>query len=144
MDLFHLSFKNVFLKVKHLKIEKKDIEVKIKHSDSTSICSFQFELFLVQQAEKMKKAAPSQEYCRLLCLELIFLWHALPTCTAEELQPYLTGKWLDHNFIFILSYTVKQLLFVCKKICEVHESLIFSLIFAIISCCEPIIVIWLL
>lgn len=43
------------------------------------------------QAEKMKKAPPSQEYCRLLCMELIFLWHALPTCTVEELQPYLTG-----------------------------------------------------
>ncbi|XP_052708904.1 tetratricopeptide repeat protein 39C-like [Crassostrea angulata] len=50
----------------------------------------QIEAYVSRRAEKMKKAAPSQEYCRLLCLELIFLWHALPTCTAEELQPYLT------------------------------------------------------
>ncbi|KAK3586251.1 hypothetical protein CHS0354_000134 [Potamilus streckersoni] len=37
----------------------------------------------------MKKKPPTQEYCRLLTLELIFLWHAFPTCTLEELRPYL-------------------------------------------------------
>ncbi|XP_022308818.2 tetratricopeptide repeat protein 39C-like isoform X2 [Crassostrea virginica] len=50
----------------------------------------QIEAYVSRRAEKMKKAPPSQEYCRLLCMELIFLWHALPTCTVEELQPYLT------------------------------------------------------
>lgn len=140
MDLFHLSLKKCLFESK----TSHNWEKRHRGKDKAFWqYRYMFLPILVQQAEKMKKAAPSQEYCRLLCLELIFLWHALPTCTAEELQPYLTGKWLDH-FIFILSYTVKQLLFVCKKICEVHESLIFSLIFAIISCCEPIIVIWLL
>lgn len=141
MDLFHLSLKKCLFESKTSHNWEKRHRGKVK---AFWQYRYMFLPILVQQAEKMKKAAPSQEYCRLLCLELIFLWHALPTCTAEELQPYLTGKWLDHNFIFILSYTVKQLLFVCKKFCEVHESLIFSLIFAIISRCEPIIVIWLL
>lgn len=140
MDLFHLSLKKCLFESK----TSHNWEKRHRGKDKAFWqYRYMFLPILVQQAEKMKKAAPSQEYCRLLCLELIFLWHALPTCTAEELQPYLTGKWLDH-FIFILSYTVKQLLFVCKKICEVHESLIFSLIFAIISRREPIIVIWLL
>lgn len=47
MDLFHLSLKKCFFESKtymYLTIEKKNIEVKIKHSDSTGICSFQFEL----------------------------------------------------------------------------------------------------
>lgn len=141
MDLFHLSLKKCFFESK----TSQNWEKRHRGKDKAFWqYQYMFLPILVQQAEKMKKAAPSQEYCRLLCLELIFLWHALPTCTAEELQPYLTGKWLDHNFIFILSYTVKQLLFVCKNFCEVHESLIFSLVFAIISRCEPIIVIWLL
>lgn len=141
MDLFHLSLKKCLFESK----TSHNWEKRHRGKDKAFWqYRYMFLPILVQQAEKMKKAAPSQEYCRLLCLELIFLWHALPTCTAEELQPYLTGKWLDHNFIFILSYTVKQLLFVCKNFCEVHESLIFSLIFAIISRCEPIIVIWLL
>ena len=39
----------------------------------------------------MKKNPPTQEYCRLLSLELVFLWHALPTCTEEELKPFLDG-----------------------------------------------------
>lgn len=137
MDLFHLSLKKCLFESK----TSHNWEKRQRGKDKAFWqYRYMFLPILVQQAEKMKKAAPSQEYCRLLCLELIFLWHALPTCTAEELQPYLTGKWLDHNFIFILSYTVKQLLFVCKKFCEVHESLIF----AIISRCMLIIVIWLL
>ncbi|XP_069106835.1 tetratricopeptide repeat protein 39C-like [Argopecten irradians] len=50
----------------------------------------QIEAFVSRRAEKIKKMTLSQEYCRLLTLELVFLWHALPTCTPEELQPYLT------------------------------------------------------
>ncbi|XP_052250371.1 tetratricopeptide repeat protein 39C-like [Dreissena polymorpha] len=49
----------------------------------------QIEAYVSARAEKMKRAQPSQEFCRLLTLELIFLWHALPTLTAEELRPYL-------------------------------------------------------
>ncbi|KAK3087826.1 hypothetical protein FSP39_011165 [Pinctada imbricata] len=49
----------------------------------------QIEAYVSRRAEKMNKGAPSQEYCRLLSLELIFLWHALPTCKEEELKPYL-------------------------------------------------------
>ncbi|XP_053383127.1 tetratricopeptide repeat protein 39C-like isoform X2 [Mercenaria mercenaria] len=49
----------------------------------------QIEAFVSRRAEKMKKNPPTQEFCRLLTLELIFLWHALPTLTAEELRPYL-------------------------------------------------------
>jgi len=41
----------------------------------------------------MKKNPPTQEYCRLLSLELVFLWHALPTCTEEELKPFLDGNY---------------------------------------------------
>lgn len=49
----------------------------------------QIEAFVSRRAEKMKKNPPTQEYCRLLSLELVFLWHALPTCTEEELKPFL-------------------------------------------------------
>ncbi|XP_060601500.1 tetratricopeptide repeat protein 39C-like [Ruditapes philippinarum] len=49
----------------------------------------QIEAYVSRRAEKMKKSPPTQEYCRLLTLELIFLWHALPTLTVEELRPYL-------------------------------------------------------
>lgn len=49
----------------------------------------QIEAFVARRAEKMKKNPPTQEYCRLLSLELVFLWHALPTCTEAELRPYL-------------------------------------------------------
>lgn len=49
----------------------------------------QIEAYVSRRAEKMKKNPPTQEYCRLLTLELIFLWHALPTLTADELRPYL-------------------------------------------------------
>jgi hypothetical protein len=45
----------------------------------------------------MKKNPPTQEYCRLLSLELVFLWHALPTCTEEELKPFLDGIVLDYD-----------------------------------------------
>ena len=41
----------------------------------------------------MKKNPPTQEYCRLLSLELVFLGHALPTCTEEELKPFLDGNY---------------------------------------------------
>ena len=51
----------------------------------------QIEAYVSRRAEKMKKNPPTQEYCRLLTLELIFLWHALPTLTTEELRPYLDG-----------------------------------------------------
>ncbi|OPL21419.1 hypothetical protein AM593_08312, partial [Mytilus galloprovincialis] len=49
----------------------------------------QIEAFVSRRAEKMKKNPPTQEICRLLSLELIFLWHALPTCTEDELKPFL-------------------------------------------------------
>ncbi|XP_052096836.1 tetratricopeptide repeat protein 39C-like [Mytilus californianus] len=49
----------------------------------------QIEAFVSRRAEKMKKNPPTQEICRLLSLELIFLWHALPTCTEAELKPFL-------------------------------------------------------
>ncbi|KAK3594512.1 hypothetical protein CHS0354_030858 [Potamilus streckersoni] len=55
------------------------------HSDTpTTVINY-----IRRQTEKMKKKPPTQEYCRLLTLELIFLWHAFPTCTLEELRPYL-------------------------------------------------------
>jgi tetratricopeptide (TPR) repeat protein len=49
----------------------------------------QIEAFVGRRAEKFKKQKPTQEHCRLLTLEMIFLWHALPTCTHEELKPLL-------------------------------------------------------
>ncbi|KAK6186798.1 hypothetical protein SNE40_006069 [Patella caerulea] len=49
----------------------------------------QIEAFVFRRGEKLKKMPPTQEYCRLLALELIFLWHAIPTCTEEELKPML-------------------------------------------------------
>lgn len=49
----------------------------------------QIEMYVYRRSEKMKKNPPTQEFCRLLTLELIFLWHALPTLTKEELRPYL-------------------------------------------------------
>ncbi|XP_046377021.1 tetratricopeptide repeat protein 39C-like isoform X1 [Haliotis rufescens] len=49
----------------------------------------QIEAFVGRRAEKFKKVPPTQEQCRLLTLELVFLWHALPTCTHEELKPML-------------------------------------------------------
>lgn len=50
----------------------------------------QIEAFVSRRSEKLTKMPLTQEYCRLLALELVFLWHAMPTCTVEELQPYLT------------------------------------------------------
>ena len=44
------------------------------------------------QAEKFKKEAPTQEHCRLLTLELVFLWHTLPTCGSDDLKPFLNGS----------------------------------------------------
>lgn len=49
----------------------------------------QIEAYVARRAERMKKFPPTQEYCRLLTLELMFLWHTLPTMTAVELKPYL-------------------------------------------------------
>ncbi|XP_012937049.1 tetratricopeptide repeat protein 39C [Aplysia californica] len=49
----------------------------------------QIEAFVLKRAEKFKRQRPTQEHCRLLTLEMIFLWHALPTCTPEELKPLL-------------------------------------------------------
>ncbi|WAR17330.1 TT39C-like protein, partial [Mya arenaria] len=48
----------------------------------------QIEAYVSRKAEKIVKILPSQEYCRLLTLELVFLWHALPTLTPEELKPF--------------------------------------------------------
>jgi hypothetical protein len=61
----------------------------------------QIEAYVSRRAEKMKKSPPTQEYCRLLTLELIFLWHALPTLTVEELRPYLDGM-MNHYCNFYL------------------------------------------
>ncbi|KAL4218181.1 Tetratricopeptide repeat protein 39C [Mactra antiquata] len=63
----------------------------------------QIEAYVSRRAEKMKKSPPSQEYCRLLALELVFLWHALPTLTKEELRPYLDvcDMQTDHNVLHI-------------------------------------------
>jgi hypothetical protein len=47
--------------------------------------------YFLLQAEKFKKEKPTQEHCRLLTLELVFLWHALPTCSPEDLKPLLNG-----------------------------------------------------
>ena len=52
----------------------------------------QIEAYVSRRAERMKKFPPTQEYCRLLTLELMFLWHTLPTMTAVELKPYLDGN----------------------------------------------------
>jgi len=52
----------------------------------------QIEAYVSRRSEKMKKNPPSQEYCRLLTLELVFLWHALPTLTSDELKPFLNGR----------------------------------------------------
>ena len=52
----------------------------------------QIEAYVTRRAEKMKKVTPTQEYCRLLVLELMFLWHTIPTMTAQELKPFLDGK----------------------------------------------------
>ncbi|KAK7091387.1 tetratricopeptide repeat protein 39C-like isoform X2 [Littorina saxatilis] len=49
----------------------------------------QIEAFAARRAEKFKKEEPTQEHCRLLALELIFLWHALPMCNADDLKPFL-------------------------------------------------------
>ncbi|KAL8581309.1 hypothetical protein ACOMHN_034388 [Nucella lapillus] len=49
----------------------------------------QIEVFCARRAEKLKKEAPTQEYCRLLTLELIFLWHTLPTCSPDDLRRLL-------------------------------------------------------
>lgn len=49
----------------------------------------QIEIFAARRAEKFRKEEPSQEYCRLLTLELIFLWHTLPTCSRDDLKPLL-------------------------------------------------------
>ena len=64
----------------------------------------QIEAYVARRAERMKKFPPTQEYCRLLTLELMFLWHTLPTMTAQELKPFLDGIF---NFIQIQdSYTL--------------------------------------
>ncbi|XP_076457025.1 LOW QUALITY PROTEIN: tetratricopeptide repeat protein 39C-like [Babylonia areolata] len=49
----------------------------------------QIEVFSVRRAEKFKKEAPTQELCRLLTLELVFLWHTLPTCNHDDLRHLL-------------------------------------------------------
>ncbi|KAL5013915.1 hypothetical protein ScPMuIL_008185 [Solemya velum] len=49
----------------------------------------QIEAFVSRRAEKMTKKPVTQEHCCLLTLELVFLWHTLPTCTPQELKPYL-------------------------------------------------------
>ncbi|GFR78929.1 tetratricopeptide repeat protein 39C [Elysia marginata] len=61
----------------------------------------QIEAFVSRRAEKFKKLKPTQEHCRLLTLEMIFLWHAMPTCTAEELKPFLSvcDSQTDHNLL---------------------------------------------
>ncbi|CAL1537584.1 unnamed protein product [Lymnaea stagnalis] len=61
----------------------------------------QIEAFVGRRAEKFKKQKPTQEHCRLLTLEMIFLWHALPTCTPEELKPLLNvcDMQSDHNLM---------------------------------------------
>ncbi|XP_041360682.1 tetratricopeptide repeat protein 39C-like [Gigantopelta aegis] len=63
----------------------------------------QIEAFVNRRAEKFKKVTPTQEHCRLLALELLFLWHALPTCTAEELQPMLKvcDMQTDHKLLHL-------------------------------------------
>ncbi|BFZ21000.1 hypothetical protein BsWGS_24039 [Bradybaena similaris] len=49
----------------------------------------QIEAFVGRRAEKFRKQKPTQEHCRLLTLEMLFLWHALPTCTPDDLKPLL-------------------------------------------------------
>ncbi|XP_029650556.1 tetratricopeptide repeat protein 39C [Octopus sinensis] len=50
----------------------------------------QIESFASHRAEKMKSNQVTQEFCKLFTLELVFLWHALPTCTDDELRRMLT------------------------------------------------------
>lgn len=50
----------------------------------------QIEVFVARRADKFKKEKPTQEHCRLLTLELIFLWHTLPTCNTEDIKRLLT------------------------------------------------------
>lgn len=61
----------------------------------------QIEAFVNKRAEKFKKVKPTQEHCRLLTLEMIFLWHAIPTCTEEELRPFLAvcDSQTDHHLL---------------------------------------------
>ncbi|XP_059139948.1 tetratricopeptide repeat protein 39C-like [Physella acuta] len=61
----------------------------------------QIEAFVGKRAERFKKLKPTKEHCRLLTLEMIFLWHALPTCTHEELRPLLNvcEMQTDHNLM---------------------------------------------
>ncbi|ESO96618.1 hypothetical protein LOTGIDRAFT_143837 [Lottia gigantea] len=65
----------------------------------------QIEAFVLRRGEKLKKQAPSQEFCRLLALELMFLWHAIPTCTEAELKPMLDvcDMQTDHKALHIKS-----------------------------------------
>ncbi|PVD31804.1 hypothetical protein C0Q70_07222 [Pomacea canaliculata] len=49
----------------------------------------QIEIFSARRAERYIKVEPTKEHCRLLTLELIFLWHALPTCSKDDLKPLL-------------------------------------------------------
>ncbi|GAB1609947.1 tetratricopeptide repeat protein 39C-like [Argonauta hians] len=50
----------------------------------------QIESFASHRAERMKICPVSQELCKLYTLELVFLWHAMPTCTNDELRRMLT------------------------------------------------------
>ncbi|KAH9488246.1 Tetratricopeptide repeat protein 39C [Bulinus truncatus] len=61
----------------------------------------QIEAFVGHRAEKFKIQKPTQEHCRLLTLEMIFLWHALPTCTSDEIKPLLKvcDIQTDHNLM---------------------------------------------
>jgi len=71
----------------------------------------QIEAYAVRRSEKMKKSPPTQEYCRLLTLELVFLWHALPTLTHEELKPYLDSK--GNEIVYYLAMEMKHIVLYC-------------------------------
>lgn len=44
------------------------------------------------QAEKLRSSSLSQELCILSVIEILYLWKALPNCSASKLQAMTQGS----------------------------------------------------
>lgn len=53
----------------------------------------QLEVFIARRTVQLGPHSYTTTGCKLLAFELLFLWNALPSCSAQQLRQIIQGKW---------------------------------------------------
>lgn len=55
----------------------------------------QLEVFITRRTVQLGPVSYTTTGCKLLAFELLFLWNALPSCSAQQLQQIIQGTEIE-------------------------------------------------